>query len=153
MKLKVTPKGEQRALELKMQKEQNQKRGKRSRNKGSSYEREIAEKFRVSYNAELMRTPQSGGFAKKSEKAEDFRGDIVPVDKSINLNLHIECKNQKAWALPAWITQAESDCPKSKHPVIVFHKHQTSKDYVCLSLEDFFKLVPKSNVITARKEV
>jgi hypothetical protein len=75
------------------------------------------------------------------------------VDKSINLNLHIECKNQKAWALPAWITQAESDCPKSKLAVIVFHKHQTSKDYICMSLEDFFKLVPKSNVITARKEM
>lgn len=43
------------------------------------------------------------------------------------------------------------DCPKGKIPVVVFHQHGTSKDYIALSLEDFFKLVPEENVI--RKKV
>ena len=41
----------------------------------------------------------------------------------------------------------KNDCPKGKVPVVVFHKHSTSKDYIALSLEDFFKLVPKDVVI------
>ena len=144
MKILTTPKGETNAVS---EKEKHSRLGRRSRNKGGNYERDVAKKFRESYNAELMRTPLSGGFAKKSEKAEDFRGDIVPVDKNITLHLHIECKNAKSWSLPSWIKQSESDCPKSKIPVVVFHQHGTSKDYIALSLEDFFKLVPKDSVI------
>lgn len=134
----------------KVKDEERVKLGKRSRNKGSSYERTIAEKFKEQYGVELKRTPQSGGFAKKSEKADDFRGDITLVDATRILKLHIECKNCKSWALPAWIKQAEEDVPEDRVPLIVMHKHGTSKDYVCLSLEDFLSIVPKDKVIGKR---
>lgn len=127
-------------------------RGKRSRNKGSSYERTIAKKFAAKYGVELVRTPQSGGFVKNSLKAEDFRGDIVPADSAIKLGLHIECKNAQRWELPKWIAQAESDCPKGRIPIVVFHQHNSSKDYVCISLEQFMSLVDKKKIIEVKEQ-
>lgn len=132
------------------EKEQASKRGKRSRSKGARYERSIAKKFQDRYGVELKRTPQSGGFAKKSEKADDFRGDITIVDNKQMLKLHLECKDQKQWSLKQWIEQAECDCPEGRVPVVVFHQHNTSKDYVCVSLEDFLSLVEKNKVVGKR---
>lgn len=129
---------------------ENVRRGKRSRNKGSNFERDVAKKFARAYGVELVRTPQSGGFIKNSLKAEDFRGDVVPADGSIRLILHIECKNSKRWTLPQWIEQAEGDCPKGRVPIVVFHKYNSSKDYVCISMDDFMKLVPKKNILFKR---
>lgn len=147
MGLKVTDKGKESAIEH----EERQRLGKRSKTKGNNFERATAKKFKSAYEEELVRTPQSGGFAKKSAKADDFRGDIVPADEDIELMLHIECKNAKTWSLPKWFSQAQSDCPKGKIPVVVFHQHNTSNDYIALSLEDFFKLVPKDRVILRKK--
>lgn len=137
MGLKVTAKGKESALEH----EKRKKLGKRSKTKGSTYERDTAKKFKKAYNAELVRTPQSGGFAKKSAKADDFRGDIVPADDSIDLSLHIECKNAKTWSLPSWFKQAESDKPHSKKPIVVFHQHGSSHDFVLLKITDFVDLL------------
>ena len=147
MTLKVTTKGKESAIEH----EKRQKLGKRSKTKGANYERDVAKKFKKAYDADLVRTPQSGGFAKKSAKADEFRGDIVSADKDLDLSLHIECKNAKSWSLPAWLKQAQSDCPKDKTPVVVFHQHGTSSDFVALRLEDFFKLVPKDRVVLRKK--
>lgn len=146
MKLKVTEKGAEE------QQKHNEcvKRGKNSKRKGGSYERKIATLFQKRYGVELKRTPQSGGFAKKSEIADDYRGDITIVDMKNYLALHIECKCQKTWSLPQWIKQAESDCPKGRIPIICFHQHNTSKDYVCLSLDDFLSIVEKDKVIKKR---
>ena len=129
---------------------ENVKRGKRSRRKGSCFERDIAKAFAKAYGVELVRTPQSGGFVKNALKAEEFRGDVVPADNGIVLAVHIECKNTQKWNLPAWLKQAEGDCPEGRAPIIVFHQYNSSKDYVCLSLSDFFRLVPKSNVVKKR---
>lgn len=146
MKLKTTIVGE----EQKAQKEKFVKQGKKAKRKGGNYERTIAKKFQTKYGVELKRTPQSGGFAKKCDKADDYRGDITIVDTKQMLLLHIECKNQKTWSLKQWITQAEEDCPEGRTPVIIFHQHNSSKDYVCLSLEDFFNLVEKPKVVGKR---
>ncbi len=143
MKLKATQKGLQNAVQLH---ENNIKKGKRSKTKGSNFERDVAKKFKSVYNEDLTRTPQSGGFSKKSEKADDFRGDIVCLNPNVDMQIHVECKNAKTWSLPKWFEQAESDVPKGKIPVVVFHKHGTSKDYIALSLEDFFSLVPKDKL-------
>lgn len=124
--------------------------GKRSKRKGASYERLLAKKFQEQYDIELKRTPQSGGFAKKSTLADDFRGDITIVNDKLVLKLHIEAKNRKTWSLKEWIRQAESDCPKGRVPIVVFHEYNSSKDYVTLSLEDFFKLVPKERIFEKR---
>ena len=140
VKFKATQKGLAKAEQVH---ESNIKKGKRSKTKGSSYERNIATKFKIVYSEDLTRTPQSGGFSKKSDRADDFRGDIVCLNPDVNMKLHVECKNSKTWSLPKWFEQAESDVPKGKVPVVVFHKHGTSKDYIALSLEDFFSLVPK----------
>lgn len=130
--------------------EQASKQGKRARRKGGNYERLVAKKFQLKYGVELKRTPQSGGFAKKCDKADDYRGDITIVDTKQMLKLHIECKNQKQLQLKNWLEQAESDCPEGRTPVVIFHQHNTSKDYVCLSLEDFFSLVEKNKVVGKR---
>lgn len=140
MKLKVAKKADK-------EKEDRSRLGRRSKAKGSNYERTVARRFKEHYGVDLVRTPQSGGFAKKLDRAEGFRGDIVPADKSVNLKLHIECKNTKTWSLPSWLKQAESDCPKDKIPLVVFHQHGTSNDYVCLSLNDFLSLVPRDNAM------
>lgn len=146
MKLKSTTVGE----EKKSQKEKHVKQGKNAKRKGGQYERDIAKKFQTRYGVELKRTPQSGGFAKKSEKADDYRGDITIVDTKQMLLLHIECKCQKTWQLKQWLEQSESDCPEGRTPIVVFHQHNSSKDYVCLSLEDFFNLVEKPKVVGKR---
>lgn len=121
--------------------DENSKRGKRAKRKGGQYEREIANKFQQTYGVELKRTPQSGGFAKKSEKADDYRGDITIVDTKQMLLLHIECKAHKTLSLKQWLHQAESDCPKGRIPVVVFHRHGTSKDYIALKLNDWYSLI------------
>lgn len=146
MKLKATSMGE----EKKNLKEKHVRQGKNAKRKGGQYERDIAKRFQNRYGVELKRTPQSGGFAKKSEKADDYRGDITIVDTTQMLLLHIECKSQKTWQLKQWLEQAESDCPTGRTPILVFHQYNSSKDYVCLSLDDFFNLVDKSKVIGKR---
>ena len=127
-------------------------RGRSAKQKGANYERKIAKKFQEEYGVELKRTPQSGGFAYGNEKAEDFRGDIIPIEKGVDLLLHIECKNQNTWKLKEWLKQAEEDCPKGRIPVVVFHKQGTSKDYIVLNLEDFFKLVEKEKIFVETRE-
>lgn len=151
IKPKNASKKQTAAPEPKTTKEESSRRGRRSRNKGSNYERDVAKKFKSAYDVDMVRTPQSGGFAKKSVKADEFRGDIVPADKDVTLLLHVECKNAKTWSLPAWLKQAAEDCPKGKVPVVIFHQHNTSKDFVTLSLSDFFSLVPASAVLKVVK--
>jgi hypothetical protein len=126
-------------------KEENVKRGKRAKRKGAQFERDIAKKFQKRYGVELKRTPQSGGFAKKSDKADDFRGDVTIVDNKQVLLLHLECKNQQTWQLKQWLNQAESDCPKDRTPVVVFHRHGFNLDYVVLSLRNFISIIDERN--------
>lgn len=125
------------------------KLGSMKRRKGSTYERTIAKKIKEQVGIDLTRTPQSGGFAKKSEKAEDFRGDIVCLDKDIHLNVHIECKDHKTWKPKDWYKQAKSDCPEGLVPIVIMHQAQENKegkrvreaeDFVMLSLQDFLTL-------------
>lgn len=134
MKLKAVSKEEQ-----KHRKEV--QRGKLAKRKGGQYEREIAKRFKEAYGVELKRTPQSGGFAKKSEKADDYRGDITIVDTKFMLLLHIECKAHKILSLKQWLKQSISDCPEGRIPIVVFHRHGTSKDYVALYLSDWYNML------------
>ena len=133
------------------QHEKNVRQGKRAKRKGGQYERDMAKRGQERYGVELKRTPQSGGFAKKSTLADDYRGDITIVDPKQMLKLHIECKNCKSWSLPKWLEQASEDCPDGRVPIFIFHQYNTNKDFVCLSLEDFFSLVEKSKVIGKRE--
>lgn len=128
------------------------KKGKSAKVKGASYERVIAKVFKKFLNIDLVRTPQSGGFAKNSTKADEFRGDITSLDDSIDFKLHIEAKSHKVWALPQWIRQAKADCPKGKTPCVVFHQHGTSNDYIVLNYDTFYTFINK-NVTTEEVKV
>lgn len=137
------------------------KRGSGSKRKGATFERKIAKLFKDALNIDLVRTPLSGGFAKKNSKADSFRGDITTVDKNIEFGFHIECKDQKTLKLRDWINQAESDCPEGAIPLVIFHKGQVIKDnkvvdksgdYVTLSLTDFLSLVHREDVIKEKED-
>lgn len=111
--------------------------GKTSRRKGSSYERKVAHLLEEIWNEKFKRTPLSGGWAK-----EKITGDIVPIDRQEdNFPFSIECKNQKAVSIPAWLNQAKEDCPEGKMPLLIFHLLRDQNEYVCLTLADFANLV------------
>lgn len=143
LEIKITSKGE---TAFQKQKETNKKLGKRSKTKGNNYEREIAKRFGDAYNIELVRTPSSGGF-QKSKSSEEFKGDVTCIEKEKDFKLGVEVKNTKSWSLPAWLKQSEEETPKDKIPVVVFHQHGTSNDYIALSFNDFLKLVPEERVV------
>lgn len=126
------------------------KKGKAAKRKGASYERTIAKRIGSVWGVDLKRTPQSGGFAKTSTLTADFRGDIQLVDETKVLLAHFELKNHKKWSLPQWLRQAKDDCPKGRFPFVVFHQHDTSEDYVCMSLNDFLALVPAEYLVKER---
>lgn len=137
------------------------KRGLGSKRKGASYERKIASVFKRAFGIELTRTPQSGGFAKKSKKADDFRGDIVCLDDDVAFKLHIECKDQKTWKLREWLKQASEDCPTGSTPCVIFHQAQENKDgkrvqesceFIALPLEDFLSIVDTNKIIKKKGE-
>ena len=125
-------------------------RGKGARNKGASYERKIAKILEERTGVQLERTPLSGGFAKANSSAA-LKGDINTIDKNIDLHLHIECKNQKKWALRQWYKQAKEDCPKGKKPVVVFHEDR-GEDFIMLTLGDFLQLVPTPEIVEIKAD-
>lgn len=144
-KLKINSKGAENKEKVHREA---QRRGKRNKVKGGEYERKVAEILKSMLGVEFVRTPQSGGFAKKSDaNTKDFRGDVIPLDADVETVLHIECKNYQNWAMPKWIAQAESDCPKGKIPCVIFHKYGTSRDYIVLDLKHFLKIIHIPEVI------
>lgn len=129
------------------------KLGSMKRRKGSTYERNIAKKVKDKLGIALTRTPQSGGFAKNSEKAEEFRGDIVSLDKDISLNVHIECKDHKTWKPKEWYKQASEDCAEGLYPIVIMHQAQENKegkrcreaeDFVMIKLDDFLEMTKET---------
>lgn len=125
-------------------KEDRSRRGRTSRNKGANYERLVAKKFEEVIGVSLSRTPQSGGHAKAKCTSQNFKGDIVSLEEGKDLVLSIECKNAKNWSLPAWLRQSEEEASEDKIPVVIFHQHGTSNDYVTLSLDNFLELTKDS---------
>lgn len=116
------------------------KRGKSNKAKGGNYERKVAKYFKDKFGIELVRTPLSGGF-QKNAKATNIKGDISNIDDSIDFKLHIECKSHKSISLKEWLRQAESDCPSGRIPTVVFHRPNTSKDYIAISYKDFANII------------
>lgn len=136
------------------------KRGKSAKVKGASYERTIAKLFKQYLGIDLVRTPQSGGFAKKSTKADEFRGDITSLDDNILFGLHIECKNQKTLKMKDWLKQSQEDCPQGKVPCVIFHQNQENKDgkrvceaddFITLKVTDFLQIVNKEKIVVIKE--
>jgi hypothetical protein len=136
------------------------KKGRRSKNKGRSYENDIRDVFNETFpELKMARTPQSGGFQKESSNV-DIRGDVSNLNKDVTLLLHLECKNQASWSLPAWMRQSSGDCPKGKYPVVVVHQQQKNEngkrvqeadDFVFLRLKDFLQIVEEGKIIRRNK--
>lgn len=94
--------------------------GKGSRQKGSSYERKIAQILSQAFAPLVFkRVPLSGGWDKSL-----ITGDIIPwkEDEIAFFAFSIECKNHKTLSLRDWLRQAKEDVEgKPQKPVVVFH--------------------------------
>jgi hypothetical protein len=120
--------------------------GKTSRNKGSAFEREVAQAFTNTFNVSFRRTPLSGGWAK-----ETIQGDITCGNPKFKLV--VECKNHKTLWLSEWWKQVDADTPPDKIPVLIFkvstryHSTKTIKlkrdiegSYTLLRVDDFNRI-------------
>lgn len=141
--MKIVKREAKESIKEKEEKKARSRRGRSARAKGASFERTIAKLFQDEYGIEFTRTPMSGGFAKNKDKNEGFKGDIVPVDKKVNLNIHVECKSQKTWKMRDWLKQAKEDCPKDKTPLVIAREFGTPNIFVTMPIEGFFALVEK----------
>lgn len=83
--------------------------GKAQRNKGAAAEREVAAIINDRLGTDLRRTPLSGGMT--------WKGDIRGWD-----GMHVEVKRQERLSIPAWVKQAEDDCPEGDIPLVVFRQ-------------------------------
>lgn len=87
----------------------------KSKNKGSSYEREVAKFLSETYGEPFVRVPNSGAYIGGSNshrknfldgnQAKSFKGDITPPDSWSNFNA--ECKN---YADFPWHLTLTGDC-------------------------------------------
>ena len=145
--MKIVKREAKESIKEKEEKKARSRRGRSARAKGASFERTIAKLFQEKYGIEFTRTPMSGGFAKNKDKKEGFKGDIVPVDKKVNLNIHVECKSQKTWKMRDWLKQAKEDCPKDKIPLVIAREFGTPNIFVTMPIEGFFALVEKAGVL------
>lgn len=101
---------------------------KNSKQKGSRFERYIAQLFREYGYKDARRTAQYCG---NTGDAADLTG--IPY-------LHLECKHQEQFRIYDWMAQAVHDSQKSGDiPTVVFKKNN-HEVLVALRFEDFMKL-------------
>jgi Holliday junction resolvase len=104
--------------------------GRSQRVKGAVGEREVVNIFKK-FGFNLWRVPNSGGLKRDGNE----KGDIKGLD-----GWHLEVKRQETLSLPAWLRQAEEDCPDGDEPLLVFRRsHEPWR--VVLSLEKFIELI------------
>jgi len=114
--------------------------GRKSRDKGARFERDIAKKLTEASGKTWRRTPLSGGWAK-----EKVSGDLVCTESEAMLSF--ELKNQESWtfdSLPesqepfaTWWKQAEDAANQYKPPklpAVIFTKNRRGI-YIMYSLE------------------
>lgn len=113
-----------------MDRKDNSRRGRASREKGKRGEREVAKIFRESGVPEARRTVQYCG---KTGDAADVTG--VP-------GLHIEVKHVEREAVRTWYGQAARDAAaagKGNLPVVI-HRKSHSPWLITMSLKDFIDI-------------
>lgn len=108
--------------------------GKKSRDKGANFERDVARAFSEAYGMTFRRTPLSGGWAQDADVAA---GDVVCVDDP-EFEWCIECKKSEGWRLESlltgdrawfdnWWQQLLDECPDGKWPVLIFSRNRCPK--------------------------
>jgi len=114
-----------------------------ARNKGKSWEREIAELLTSITGAKWRRTPCSGAIR------HYFDGDIMKTDKKPTIidDCLIECKNHKTLKIPDWIKRTEEEAKDANtNKWLLFFKHK-GKGFVAMPIDYFSKLLKsKENV-------
>jgi len=111
--------------------------------KGPNYElvisHKIADFFALDREDDIPRVPNSGGLKEKGDLHKSARlKEFFPF--------HIECKNQKTVRLWSFMDDSEGDAPEGDLPIVILHRHKTSKDYVVIGLEDFMRFIKESHV-------
>lgn len=108
--------------------------GKKSRDKGSRGQREVAALLKPWWGAEFASTPMSGGFhTKKFREDWNAAADIVTPDDSFPFS--VEVKWQEGWVLDElltaprtkiweWWGQCVRECPAGKIPLLVFKRNR-----------------------------
>lgn len=127
------------------------KKRKNSRQKGATYERDIAKILSKWCGIKLKRTPMSGGWAKT--------GDITPVDpeEMVDFPFNIELKNRQGWdfkelikgtnkrGIVDWWEQAVRDAKTSnRFPILIFTRVRDVN--YCMVPSKFFKTVIGKNI-------
>jgi hypothetical protein len=105
------------------------KLGKASRNKGKSYEREIAKELQK-YGYDAHRSQQYCG--------ANSDADVVGLP-----GIHIECKRREKVQIYDWMNQSAKESSVGDIPVVMF-RTSNHKTLVTLSLDDFMKLYNKA---------
>ena len=102
--------------------------------KGKRFELKVAKYLAEKLQANIRRTPNSGGLSMK--------GDILCIDdQSILSEFNWECKNQEKLNIWKALEQSRNDCSgNAKMPVVCFTKN-FERDYVAIELDDFVNLL------------
>jgi len=108
--------------------------------KGNRYELAKAKQLTELLGIEFERQLFSGSI-------EGYKGDLIPKGDEAR-RIHPWCyelKNQQKLKIPEWIRQTEREAAEmGKKPILMFHMHGTSDDFVVLRLEDWAGLVNKA---------
>ena len=98
------------------------------RQKGNTYERELAQDLRLSgLDKNARRMVLSGG-------AFGLEGDI-----QTDLPIHIEAKRQETTKFQEWYRQSEGSASKVKIPVVVWRENQ-GQSFVFFKWNDFMEI-------------
>ena len=103
--------------------------------KGKRFELKVAKYLAEKLQANIKRTPNSGGLSMK--------GDILCIDdNSILSEFNWECKNQELVNIWKALEQSIHDClgNATKLPAVSFTKN-LERDYVASELDDFVNLL------------
>ena len=116
--------------------------GKRSRDKGARFEREIAntlsDKWGLPFARGIVQT-RGGGAEVADVCLQDVNGaksKYPHIDK-----LHLECKHHKRTSIPSAWRQAEEDCKISGRTPVCITKSDREKPLVTMSLDDWMEIM------------
>lgn len=117
--------------------------GKKSRNKGGRFERQMAKELTEWWGYEFNRVPASGGLHWAS--SNNVAGDIV-VPSDANFPFVIECKNREDWTIENlflnnkeiknWWAQVVGDAKETKNtPLLIFTRNR-AKNFVTMAYNE-----------------
>ena len=100
--------------------------------KGKRFELKVAKYLAEKLQANIRRTPNSGGLSMK--------GDILCIDdNSILSEFNWECKNQEKLNIWSSLEQAESN--SGKHTPLLIFKRNRTKTYAVLEFDKLLELL------------